>query len=303
MSGRTIVAAVLVALLHAPSSAWNAQSIQNVDLVDIDVVVTGADGRPVTGLKKEDFEIREDGKPVPLQTFLEHSSEASPDGDAGRSVVILLDDVTMPRASVDAVKAMATYLVTQARPNDDLSVIRFRSVGDEPFGDRDAALARIAEYQGAMLRYRPAGSPEDVLKLVASVSKKVEAAGRRRKILLCIGAPQICSITRPGGGSGGWFYDDWMEAVSAAARANLSIYALLAAPGPIPGESLVQVTGGTTLRGGTRPWPLLDRVWQDAGHHYLLGYWPAPSSKRLHSIGVKVARPGVRVLARRERGN
>jgi Ca-activated chloride channel family protein len=303
MSGRTIVAAALVACLDASSSAQKPRSFQNIDLVDVDVVVTDGDGRPVTGLTKEDFDIREDGKPVALQTFMARTAIEDADDDNGRSMVILLDDVTMPRESVNAVKAIATYLAMQARPTDDLSVIRFRELDDEPFGDRTAALARISEYQGALLRFAPAGSPEDVLKLIASVSRKLESTGRRRKILVCIGAPRICSVTQLGRFGGGSFYQDWIDAVGAAARANLSMYALLALPARVSGEGIVEVTGGTVFRGVSDFRPVLDRIWQDAGHHYLLGYWPPTSSKDLHSISVKVARKGVHVLARRQRGN
>src|SRR5688572_3056276 len=40
-----------------------------VRVMDIDVVVTGRDGRPVTDLRREDFTIRIDGKPVPIDYF------------------------------------------------------------------------------------------------------------------------------------------------------------------------------------------------------------------------------------------
>jgi len=302
MSGRTIVAAALVAFLGALPSAQKTRSFQNVDLVDIDVVVTDADGRPVTDLKKDDFDVREDGKPVALQTFLARTGTDGSDDD-GRSMVILLDDVTMPRESVNAIKAMATYLATQARATDDLSVLRFREVDDEPFGDRRAALARISEYQGAVVRYAPAGSSEDVLKLVASVARKLEPTGRRRKILVCIGSPRICSVSQLGRFSGGSFHSDWIDAVGAAARANLSMYSLLAVPAQVSSETIIEATGGTVFRGASDYRPILDRIWQDAGHHYLLGYWPPASSKELHKISVKVARKGVRVLTRRQRGN
>jgi VWFA-related protein len=303
MSGRTIVAAVLVAFLGMSPSAQKAKSFQSVDLVDVDVVVTDGDGRPVTGLKKEDFDFREDGKPVALQTFVPRTATDAADDDAGRSMVILLDDVTMPRESVNAVKAIAMYLATQARPTDDLSVIRFREVDDEPFGDHRAAIARISEYQGALVPYAPAGSPEDVLRLVAGVSRKLESAGRRRKLLVCIGAPRICSVSEPNLFGDGLFYGEWIDAVGAAARANLSMYAVLAGTARASGDGIVEVTGGQVFRGASDFRPILDRIWQDAGHHYLLGYWPPASSKELHSISVKVARSGVHVLARRQRGN
>lgn len=299
MSGRTILAATLVAFLNSQSSAQN--QFQNIDLVDVDVVVTDDDGKPVTGLEKDDFDVREDGKPVELATFVPVA--ASEDSSEPRSMVILLDDVTMPTETVNAVRALATYLALQARPIDDLSVIRFRNQDDEPFGDRRAALARIQQYQGAPLKYAPAGAPEDVLRLIAGVSKKLESTGRRRKVLVCIGAPRICAVREPGRFAGGWFYGDWMSAVSTAARANLSMYAVLAVPARYSGDGIIEATGGTTFRNASDFRPLLDRIWQDAGHHYLLGYWPPKSSKDLHTISVKVSRKDVHVLARRQRGN
>lgn len=43
-----------------------------VRLVQVDVVVTNDKGDPIAGLKKEDFEVLEDGKPQTLSTFEEH---------------------------------------------------------------------------------------------------------------------------------------------------------------------------------------------------------------------------------------
>jgi VWFA-related protein len=43
-----------------------------VRLVVVDVVVTGSKGEPTSGLKKEDFEILEDGKPQTISVFDEH---------------------------------------------------------------------------------------------------------------------------------------------------------------------------------------------------------------------------------------
>src|SRR6185436_5116940 len=45
----------------------------SVDQVVVDVVVTDADGQPVTGLTAADFEIREHGQPQPVATFSEVS--------------------------------------------------------------------------------------------------------------------------------------------------------------------------------------------------------------------------------------
>ena len=45
-------------------------------LVVVDVVATNGKGDPITGLKQEDFEVLEDGKPQSIATFEEHSGTA-----------------------------------------------------------------------------------------------------------------------------------------------------------------------------------------------------------------------------------
>ena len=43
--------------------------VVNVEVVNIDVYVTGADGKPVLGLDPDDFELRVDGRPVKISNF------------------------------------------------------------------------------------------------------------------------------------------------------------------------------------------------------------------------------------------
>ena len=45
-----------------------------VEVVEVDVVVTDRDGKPIGGLGREDFEVLEDGKPVELVNFLAYAA-------------------------------------------------------------------------------------------------------------------------------------------------------------------------------------------------------------------------------------
>lgn len=45
------------------------QEVEEVHVVNLDVMVTDKDGNPVTGLTAEDFEVREDGRPVTVTNF------------------------------------------------------------------------------------------------------------------------------------------------------------------------------------------------------------------------------------------
>jgi len=45
--------------------------------VVVDIVVSNGNGEPFTGLKQEDFEVLEDGKPQCVATLEEHSGTAT----------------------------------------------------------------------------------------------------------------------------------------------------------------------------------------------------------------------------------
>ncbi|MBL8236580.1 MAG: VWA domain-containing protein [Bryobacterales bacterium] len=62
---RKLSALFLAAALIAQEFKFEASS----QLVVVNVTVKGKDGKPVTGLKQEDFRVFEDGKPVPLSVF------------------------------------------------------------------------------------------------------------------------------------------------------------------------------------------------------------------------------------------
>jgi VWFA-related protein len=63
---------LFVAATQAPAGAQPAfTETVDVNLVNVEVWVTDRQGNPVTGLEIDDFEVREDGKPVPLANFLE----------------------------------------------------------------------------------------------------------------------------------------------------------------------------------------------------------------------------------------
>ncbi len=54
-----------------------------VRLVEVDVLVTDPDGRPVTGLRREDFELLDDGRPTPITNFAAPAPAADDPSAAG----------------------------------------------------------------------------------------------------------------------------------------------------------------------------------------------------------------------------
>jgi len=272
-------------------------------LVELDAVVTDDAGKPVAGLKQEDFEVKDDGKRVELKTF-----DAVADTDerrVARSIVLLLDDSGVGSGNTLTIQSIARTFVARMAAADEFSVIRLNNRRDEAFGDRLEALLRISEYRSDALPFFGRETLENALSVFAKVSRTLEAIEHRRKALVCIGVADVCSIQEPNGRTSLiWRY--WVDTIGAMGRANASLYSLEPNGGSrraaMSGGSIAEATGGQVFINTTDITRPIDIVRRDTGTYYLLGYWPAASDKPLHSVDVKVNRRGLRVRARRVRG-
>lgn len=88
------------------------------NLVVNDILVTDQQGRVITGLKKENFIVTEDGKPQTIETFLLGNDAMMP-----RSIVLIMDysvsQLPYIRTSVEAAKV----LVDQLNPKDKMAIV------------------------------------------------------------------------------------------------------------------------------------------------------------------------------------
>ena len=97
------------------------------DLVELDVVVVDDDNHPVRGLAQADFEIKEDGSRVDIKTFAAVSALGTMDPDDARSVVLLLDDSSVPMSGTAAMQTIATRMLSPVGRGDDVAVVRLNS--------------------------------------------------------------------------------------------------------------------------------------------------------------------------------
>lgn len=158
----------------------------STELVQLDVVVTDPSGRAVDTLRAEDFEIRQDGKRLPVR-FAEYLnangrsidvtpsggqgqdppderrgpigvSERSQDEVATRRIVVIVDDSYMNFDSVVRSKEALAGLVQEAlRAGDLLSIVGTNDPADEPlvFTAETKELARqIGRIQWSALKRR-----------------------------------------------------------------------------------------------------------------------------------------------------
>jgi VWFA-related protein len=305
-AGTTILCAVASTILGATLLAQRTPpAASSADLVELDIVVLDRDGHPVAGLRREDFQIKEDGRLVDVKTFSHVTALGSLEPDDARVVALLMDDVGVNITGTSAMQAIAQVLLAPIGRGDELSVVRLSSRSDEAFGDFNTARDRIAGYRGGMVPFSNRDTPETVLKAVAKISKQLEAMEHRRKVIICLGLSAVCDVEDPPLGAHSVLWPHWVAAIGAAARANVRVYAVdptgLNQRSGARGIGLVKLTGGERFANSNDFTRAADALWREASRYYLVGYWPAANTRQLHSIDVKVARKNVHLRFRHTR--
>lgn len=306
-AGDRVRSCVLAAALVAGSASTIARAGQPQTanyLVEVDAVVTDDMGKPVVGLTQDEFQVKDDGKRVELKTFEE--VRETDESAVARSIVLVLDDSGFGSGNTATIQQIARMFVAKMAPPDEFSVIRLSNRRDEAFGDRLEALLRIQEYRSDALPFFGRETRENALQMFAKVARTLEPIEHRRKALVCIGVPDVCSISEPSGRIE-VLWKFWVDTVGAMSRSNASVYSLEPSGVPrrniITGGTIADMTGGEVFLNTTDVNKPIDVVRRETGNYYLLGYWPSASDKPLHSIEVKVNKRGVRVRTRHVRGN
>lgn len=88
-------------------------------LVDVPIVVTNQDGKPILNLKSENFDIFEDGKKQELSAFTTTN--------APFEVALLLDTSGSTRSDLRLIKRSAAMFINSLRSGDKVSIISFNT--------------------------------------------------------------------------------------------------------------------------------------------------------------------------------
>lgn len=291
----TAPAAVLAVALIQPATS---------EFVELDVVALDHQDFAVAGLTRQDFEIRDGGRLVAIQTFAEVSAHGAGVDDE-RSVILLMDDIGVPTSGTSAMRAIARVLLAPTRDADEIAVVRVSRARDEAYGDIESARERIDQYHGGAIPFSPTDTPETVLQAVARVADALEPIEHRRKALVCLGLPSVCDVAAPVAASSAAYRNAWRRAVSAAARANASVYGVdptgLTSRSGAVGEGLLRLTGGELLHNSNDFAAAAARIWREASRYYLIGYSAAAPTDNLRTVDVKTTRRDVHVRVRRLR--
>ena len=359
-----------------------------VNYVEVDAVVTDAQGRVVPDLTQTDFEVLEDGRPQKVAAFslvnlpieravrpLFLGAPVEPDVQAntvveGRIYIIVLDDLHTSFTNTARVRRFLRDFIEQNFGTNDLAAVVYTSgrgvAGQEFTNSRRLLLEAVDRFAGRRLRSEALElndrlssgmrdpSDERSLKLLDPLEMEraynarstltalrdlaafLEPVRGRRKSMLLISEGISYNIYDPfNNTSAGLILDQASDAVAAATRANVAIYAIdprglsafeegIEASGT-PSDvtpSQFSVTGSLldSLRLSQQSLQVLanetggfaainrndfagafERVVRENSAYYMLGYYPTNDRRdgRFRRIEVRVKRPGLQVRSRR----
>jgi len=120
-AARFFLLLIYVSILVVNVSAQDDDEVIRVDtqIIDVPVVVTDKDGKPILNLKKSNFVVYEDGK---MQELTDFSATAAP-----FEVALLLDTSGSTRQDLALIKRAADNFIASLRPGDRVAVIAYKT--------------------------------------------------------------------------------------------------------------------------------------------------------------------------------
>lgn len=238
-------------------------------LVEVYTTVTDDRGRYVDGLKRDQFTILDDGKPVPVAVF---------ENDASAITCALLLDTTGSMAkALPALESAAMRLIGGLRADDAVGVYSLSSGVSELQGfttDKTAALRSV-------LRTEPGGGTalyDGVVRVVRDLSGR---AGKKIIVVLTDGEDNLSTLTAD-------------AAIARAKGSDVAIYTIALGDALRNTMALsrltdiAQSTGGIVfaIRSEADIARVFEAVLQDILHGYLLAFRPAPAKPGWRPIAV-----------------
>ena len=298
-----LLSLALIAAMGSVEAPRQAPSEQKSGHLLIDAVAVDRTGMPVPDLRPEDFEVWIGGYRVPITAVTAVTSADV----AARSIVLLLDDVTLEPALVPRAREAARRFVNRMLPGDQMTVVTLSGSSVESAGERTRLLRSVDAYNvratGIM---RPDTLAEHVLGTISSLSRQLTEARGHRKTIVAIGPAWLFDTPIPPPTIGRDLRREWTDAMRAMALANVTLYVI--DPAGVGGSrttggasGFARETGGFTFANTNDLNEAADRIMREAGTYYLIEVADPPVGRKsdLRELDVRVLRRGVSVRARR----
>lgn len=271
------------------------------DAVRVFVTVTDRDGRLVTALTQDDFEVRDEGKRQPITLF--------DDTPQPIRLIVMLDVSGSMEGNLPLLRAAADQLFTRLRPDD---VARVGAFGHEIAISRSFT-GDLHELRSALPRAIAADAPTPLWRAVDEALDAFGGEGDERRVIL---------VLSDGKDSGPISFRERYvsqgEVIDRARDEDVMVYgigmrsrgrrpmppaigpgslqAMMTADLPDPGLARVaQETGGgyTEIRFGQDLGAAFARVADELHSQYLIGFAPPQRDGKVHDIDVRVAQRGL----------
>jgi VWFA-related protein len=273
--------------------------------LSIAAVAVDRNGLPVLDLRPEELEVWINGYRVPIETLT--AVTPGHDEGGGRSIVLLLDDVTLEPAAVPRARDAARRVVDRMSPGDQMTIVTLNGAVMESTGDRARLLQRLNAYNTratGVMRLDMLG--EQVLKTVAALSRQLAESSDRRKTVVAIGSAWLFDTPIPPPTIGRDLRPEWTDAMRAMAFANVTLYVIdpagVGTSRTFSGSSgFARETGGHTFANTNDVNGAADRIMREAGSYYVIRVTDPPVGRKadLRELDVRVLRRGITVRARR----
>ncbi len=306
---RFLISGILVACLFVMvgSAAQDQPVFRGTgDAVRVFVTVTDRDGRLVTTLTQNDFEVRDDGRPQPV-TLFDNSPQPI-------RLVVMLDVSGSMQGNLPLLRAAAEHLFARLHPDDLARVGTFgHEVTLSPSFTRDPQ-----ELRAALPRAIAADAPTPLWRAVDEAIDAFGDEGDERRVVL------VLSDGKDSGPIGfRQRYVSQVEVIDRARRDDVMVYAIgmrSRGPRPMPGigpgglqaaltadlpdpglARVAQETGGgyTEIRVGQDLGAAFAQVADELHSQYLIGFAPPRRDGKVHRIEIRVSGRGLSARARR----
>jgi Ca-activated chloride channel family protein len=278
---KSVVTAAIGLVLLGGGQAQEGRFKTSVDTVSIYASVSEADGRLVPDLVKEDFTILDNGTPRDITLF---SSDVQP-----ITVAIMLDMSGSMFSRFMRVRTSTLSFVEALQPNDRAQIGTFGeeiAISPHLTGDKNV-LRRVLRSE----LWPMGGTP--IWNALDTAMTALAGESGRRVVFTITDGRNLCDLPR-------CLKPDQIE--QRAVREGFMLYAIGMDGTGLDGEimTIAEETGGGhfALSEGADLTATFARVADELRRQYLIGFAPAAPDGKLHTLEVRVGRPGMKVRAR-----
>jgi Ca-activated chloride channel family protein len=300
-----LVAVCVIGVTRAQEQGQQPVFRGGSELVRVYVTVTDKDGRLVTTLRQDNFELRDEGKPQPIAVF-----DASP---RAIRLIVLLDVSGSMVNNLPILRQGTIELVKHLRPDDQARIGTFgEDVVISPTFTRD-----VRELLGALPSEIDENAPTPLWRaLERAIDSFTGDESDTRRVVLVLSDGADSGVTLRGK------FVTQGDVIDRARRQDVMVYGV----GMRPRAQRTIGTGIDALRGALmagEPDPGLARVAEESGggyaevrlgdnlglafaqvaeelhSQYLLGFDPSKRDGKVHDIQIRVNQPGMKPRARK----